>query len=228
MFSPSCLLFALFLSFAPLFRFFFSFTFFLFPALLPLFPFSCSPRLFPLPSFFSAHFPFFPFSPLIFPLRPFARFFSPLLSPPIFSVPFSPPISPLRSFPRCTLSRLSSITPLAVFAFSSFNFSSLFLQAPPASFRLHTLHLIFSFPHFSPLCYSYLPCFPVLIFFPSIALYDRPIIKCPPRRILPTSGKPFPHHNPFPCYNTVLRYIPKFPDHLFPDFFAARLWLAFL
>lgn len=201
MFSPSCLLFALFLSIAPLFRFFFSFTFFLFPALLPLFPFSCSPRLFPLPSFFLLIFPFFPFSPLIFPLR---------------------------SFPRCTLSRLSSITPLAVFAFSSFNFSSLFLQAPPASFRLHTLHLIFSFPHFAPLCYSYLPCCPVLIFFPSIALYDRPIIKGPPRRILPTSGKPFPHHNPFPCYNTVLRYIPKFPDHLFPDFFAARLWLAFL
>lgn len=178
--------------------------------------------------FFLLIFPFFPFSPLIFPLRPFARFFSPLLSPPIFSVPFSPPISPLRSFARCTLSRLSSITPLAVFAFSSFNFSSLFLQAPPASFRLHTLHLIFSFPHFAPLCYSYLPCCPVLIFFPSITLYDRPIIKCPPRRILPTSGKPFPHHNPFPYYNTVLRYIPKFPDHLFPDFFAARLWLAFL
>ena len=81
MYSPSRLLFALFLSFAPLFRFFFSFTFFLFPALLPLFPFSCSPRLFPLPSFFSAHFPFFsvfsahlsstPFRPFLLP-TPFA------------------------------------------------------------------------------------------------------------------------------------------------------------
>ena len=53
MFSPSCLQFALFLSFAPLFRFFFSFTFFLFPALLPLFPF------FLLPSFVSFTFLFF-------------------------------------------------------------------------------------------------------------------------------------------------------------------------